>query len=309
MSCFNPRQALISRKPAKNGGIRYTFGLKDALADGALGMPTQMLPCGVCIGCRLNRARQWAIRGYHESMFFKSNLFVTLTYRDDNNISLNYSDFQSFLKRLRKKFGNGIKFLMCGEYGDKFGRPHFHAIFFGLSLDDMVRYRKTDCGHVLYKSEMLNKIWRHGYCIIGHVTYDSISYVARYITKKVYGKSADDYYTIYDLDTREPIKLVPEFSRCSLKEGIGSRFFNEYKNDIYPNDFVVINGAKVQPPRYYDKLLERTDPDLYAKVKLSRRQKATLKYSEDDAAARLRDKEYIQMQKFKKLIRSFDNDT
>ena len=101
------------------------------------------LPCGQCVGCRLERSRQWAMRCLHEAKMHDRNCFVTLTYNNDNvpaDRSLNYRDFQLFMKRLRFHFrGVPIRFYMCGEYGEDFGRPHFHACLFGLDFPDKTR--------------------------------------------------------------------------------------------------------------------------------------------------------------------------
>ena len=79
------------------------------------------LPCGQCIGCRLERSRQWAMRCLHEASLHENNAFITLTY-DDSNLprggSLDYSDFQKFMKRLRKRIGRKVSFYCGGEYGD-----------------------------------------------------------------------------------------------------------------------------------------------------------------------------------------------
>ncbi len=101
---------------------------------------TLSLPCGQCIGCRLERSRQWAMRCMHEAQLHENNCFITLTY-DNTHLpsdgSLHYKDFQLFIKRLRKKFGNTrIRYYMAGEYGENFGRPHFHACIFGHDFHD-----------------------------------------------------------------------------------------------------------------------------------------------------------------------------
>lgn len=81
------------------------------------------IPCGKCIGCRLDYSRDWAVRAVHESMLYKNNTFVTLTFDDEHlpdDKSLNKGYMSSWMKRFRKKFGNDIRFMMCGEYGENF---------------------------------------------------------------------------------------------------------------------------------------------------------------------------------------------
>lgn len=104
------------------------------------------VPCGQCIQCRLAYSRQWANRCVCESLSYDNSLnwFVTLTYdpskinsilNEKGNLSLNFSDLQKFLKRLRFNFGyrfeiKGIRFYAAGEYGDQNLRPHFHLLLF-----------------------------------------------------------------------------------------------------------------------------------------------------------------------------------
>ena len=152
-----------------------------------------MVPCGQCIGCRLERSRQWAIRCVHEASLHTDNCFITLTYSPDclpSDGSLNHDDFQKFFKRLRKHIApKKIRYYMCGEYGEdlqqpsKLGRPHFHACLFGLDFDDKQLYIVRD-DVKLYTSATLEKIWGKGFVTIGDVTFESAAYVARYIAKK-----------------------------------------------------------------------------------------------------------------------------
>ena len=84
------------------------------------------VPCGKCAECLLERARDWSIRCLHEAKMHEHSAFVTLTYADENlpaDRKLNHFDFQLFMKRLRKEYGEGIGFFMCGEYGEQTQRP------------------------------------------------------------------------------------------------------------------------------------------------------------------------------------------
>ena len=79
--------------------------------------------------------------------------------------SLDHRPFQLFMKRLRitlerQGFKGKIKYLMCGEYGDNNGRPHYHAIIFGWKPEDL-RYKGTSRkGLKRYKSKFLDSIWK-----------------------------------------------------------------------------------------------------------------------------------------------------
>jgi hypothetical protein len=155
---------------------------------------TLSLPCGQCVGCRLERSRQWAVRCMHEAQMHTSNCFITLTYapefiREAKDLSLNYEHFQLFMKRLRKRFtGKTIRFYMAGEYGELRDRPHFHACIFGLDFEDKKFLKRTETGSILYTSKILEELWPYGYSSIGDVNFESAAYVARYIMKKVNGK-------------------------------------------------------------------------------------------------------------------------
>lgn len=215
------------------------------------------LPCGKCIGCKLERSRQWAIRCMHEAaLYTPENAFITLTYSDENlpyRNQLVYRDFQLFMKRLRKNLNKPLRFYMCGEYGGEFGRPHFHALIFGEGFyADRKYWSKGSKGAPLYRSARLESTWGLGFASLGNVTFQSAAYIARYCTKKITGFPAQEHYTRADADG--VYQLVPEFNRMSLKPGIGFGWYQKFKSDVYPHDYVVVDGIKMKPPRYYDKL-------------------------------------------------------
>lgn len=259
-------------------------------------MRTLSLPCGQCVGCRLERSRQWAMRCVHESSLSESNCFLTLTYSDDflpACRSLLYRDFQLFMKRLRKRFHHErIRFFMCGEYGELSGRPHFHACLFGFDFPDKLFFRRVGSGFDIYTSVVLDGLWAKGFASLGAVTFESAAYVARYIMKKVTGDLAVEHYG----------GRVPEFAHMSLKPGIGARWFDKYVSDVFPGDYVVVNGMKVRPPKYYDKRLCKMDEDNFAMVSMLRDQGARLRF-EDNSAERLAVKEVVTRARIRGLRR------
>jgi len=222
------------------------------------------LPCGQCIGCRLERSRQWAMRCMHEASLHENNCFITLTYDNTHfpsDGSLHYKDFQLFIKRLRKKLGhNRVRYYMAGEYGENFGRPHFHACIFGYDFHDKKLWKRTPSGSLLYRSKDLEILWPFGYSSIGDVNFESAAYVARYIMKKVTGKMAKDHYEEIDPESGEIVKRVPEFNKMSLKPGIGAKWLEKFKSDVYPHDYVVVRGKKMKPPKAYDKWYKNDNP-------------------------------------------------
>lgn len=265
------------------------------------------LPCGQCVGCRLERSRQWAIRCMHEAQMHTQNCFITLTYDDahlPSDRSLHYRDFQLFIKRLRKRYpGRRIRYYMAGEYGENFGRPHWHACIFGLDFDDKKLWKRTSANSLLYRSADLELLWPFGYSSIGDVTFESAAYVARYIMKKVIGKNAAEHYQEIDPDTGEITNRTPEFTKMSLKPGIGYEWYKQYTSDVYPHDYVVVRGKKVKPPKYYDKKYKIDNPYEFDELLYIREKSAKLRH-EDNTLERLAVKEQVTKAKLQRLKRN-----
>lgn len=248
------------------------------------------LPCGQCIECKLERSRQWGVRCMHEASLHDENCFLTLTYDDAHvPLSLEYTHFQRFLKRLRFRVGVPIRFYMCGEYGERFKRPHFHSLIFGWRPADLVLFSTRDDIR-LYTSSFLSEIWTDGFASVGELTFESACYVARYCTKKVTGPLADSHYWRTDLVTGECREVTPEFGHMSLKPGIGSGWIDKYVTDVYPNDAVYNGSVPGRPPRFYDKRLAILDPDTAEFMEAVRYKKA-LASSIDSTVDRLRARE------------------
>lgn len=260
------------------------------------------IPCGQCIGCRLERSRQWAIRCMHEASLHDDNCFITLTYADEHlppGGTLRPRDFQLFMKRLRKKFGPGIRFFQCGEYGAGLGRPHHHALLFGHDFEDKVYWTQRN-GQKYYVSADLMELWPFGWHTIGNVTFESAAYTARYIMKKINGDEAEDHYG----------EKIPEYITMSRRPGIAKKWYDQFKNDVYPHDYVIIrDGIKCRPPAYYDKLY---DLDEEAEISLStlkiKRLKKIRERSEEYTPRRLQVKEEIQYLKAQKLPRPYEEE-
>lgn len=219
------------------------------------------IPCGKCIACRLNYARNWSIRCYHESLLHPFNYFLTLTYDDDNvvwlenDMTLYKKDFQDFIKRLRyhlKKqgFNEKISYFMCGEYGEHTHRPHYHVILFNMpELTDLKPIKKS-LGNILYTSKFITDIWQKGNISIGSVTAQSSGYTARYTLKK---------QTKYDVFTDD---VLPEFSLCSRKPPIGVNYFlKNFDTYLSQDSMTYYDGDKVLSvpiPVAYLKFAEKT---------------------------------------------------
>jgi len=278
------------------------------------------IPCGKCSGCRLQRSREWANRCMLELEYHKSSYFVTLTY-DDSHVPIHYyadpetgealpsmslvkRDFQLFMKRLRKKFGEGIRFFASGEYGSLTFRPHYHAIIFGLELHDLVPYKRSAQGFQYFNSASLQEVWPNGFAVVAPVTWETCAYTARYVMKKLTGPEAEFY---------ENFNIVPEFSLMSRKPGIARQYYEDHP-DLYEHEFINIStekgGRKFRPPKYYDKLFDVDCPEESAKLKAVRQkmaaeaqkaklQKTTLSYLDQLAV-----EERNQLARIKSLKRS-----
>jgi len=300
MPCYKPLEGYRSRK----GGI--TFNRTESM-----GQPMSV-PCGRCIGCRITRTREWAIRCIHEAQMHEHNCFITLTYSPENLPeygTLVKHHFQDFMKRLRKHYGGKkIRYYMCGEYGADGERPHYHACLFGLDFEDLEEFSRGPAGPI-YTSEVLSNLWKHGFHTIGEVTWDSAAYVARYVIKKKFGNDTFDY-DIVDPGTGEVLfSRVPEYTTMSLKPGIGATWYKKYVTDVFPDDFIIHDGNRYTTPRYYRTQLEKDDPELAEQLKL--RRIAIAMSNIDNTPERLAIREEIQDLKVKKLTRQYEekNDT
>lgn len=269
------------------------------------------VPCGRCGSCRMLNARNWGIRCMHEAQTATNSLFLTLTYDPahlPSDRSLNLEHFKAFMKRLRRRrdsryivSDSQIRYLHCGEYGDRLGRPHYHALVYGTDFLDK-ELISLKGGHRLYNSSYLDSIWTHGFVGIGAVSFQSAAYVARYSLKKVHGDLKEDHY--------QGRKI--EYATMSKKPGIGFDFFQKFYSEIYPSDEVVVDSVDkryvVTPPRYYDKLLKAKDVELYDEIKHGRYLSATKVDWTERQYNRLQVKMKCAEASYKKLIRSIDQE-
>lgn len=289
MPCFHPHR-MTRFVDDHTGEVLYRFDKWQGLF---LESEDQFpVPCGKCIGCRLDYSRAWADRMMLELDHSKTAIFVTLTY-DDAHLpdkgSLSKRDAQTFLKRLRYYFSDReVRYYLAGEYGDHTHRCHLHAILFGLSLADFPDrkvVKQNFAGQTLYSSEFLARIWTHGFVSLSDVSWSTCAYVSRYVTKKV---SAD-----YEGSDFNPHKLgiEPEFALMSRRPGIGGYYHLDHPdcfdslttyvrnpNDVPGKDIL----KRVQLPRYVFNHLEEINPALYQKYKEER-----AKYSKDLAQLEL----------------------
>lgn len=239
-------------------------------------LDTFLIPCGRCIGCRLDYSRRWATRLMLELQTHTSAFFVTLTY-DDEHLprgtkgipSLVPDDVQKFIKRLRRDqdyrgIDTKIRFFLAGEYGEQSHRPHYHLILFDWIPPEFdlqfLKYSKN--GDKYYTSLSLQKLWPYGYNLVAGVTWQSCAYVARYILKKQTGDNAHVY---------EDMAISPEFTRMSRKPGIGKEYYDLHAKKLLEDGYVQLEGGLKAPiPRYFDPFFEIDFPEEYQKLSENR---------------------------------------
>lgn len=221
MTCYTPKLATFSyyqKIDEKTGEIYKSKHLKflspDKLTDET---PYQenvvAIPCGKCVGCRIDKANDWATRATIEAMQYKDNCFLTLTYNNENlpkNRTLVKRDLQLFWKRLRKT-GAKIRYIACGEYGPKTLRPHYHAIIFNYFPKDATTFGKNYKEDDLKTSKTISNLWGKGFVVVARANYKTAAYVARYCVKKAYG-----------IEMKVKHNREPEFIIASKKPAIGT---------------------------------------------------------------------------------------
>lgn len=233
------------------------------------------LPCRKCMGCRISKSRDWALRICHESKMHDSNCVITITYDDDNlplNCSLEPDHVRLFIKRLRKKFNPLLfRYFACAEYGTLTKRPHYHICLFGLDFNDKVLFIDNDSpDKKIYTSEILTKAWGLGHATVGILNFSSSSYCAKYVLKQHRTDIHDNKYHRINQQTGEILQVKKEFSRMSLKPGIGYTFYKKYTRDLYAYDHVIYDGHIFPVPDYYDKLHKDNNPNELKKLKKER---------------------------------------
>ena len=267
------------------------------------------IPCGHCIGCYLDRSRQWADRCMLEASYHESSCFITLTINDEhlltdkpiyhgdlvwypienNNYdydgcildkkytSLRKSDFQKFMKRLRKRLSNDdikVRYFGCSEYGSESLRPHYHAIIFGYDFPDKVFLKNNFNGDKLFISPMLSELWPFGFSTVAECNWNTCAYVSRYCLKKS-DNDLSDFYKYCECE-KESVFM-------SRKPGIARQYYDDHFDDIYRFEKIVIpdsNGKVVRPPRYFDRLYDIDYPSDMERIKEKRRV-ASIRSKED----------------------------
>lgn len=282
MSCFSPWAGQWLGEYTSNGKRKISITSPYQWEIDKDDPNVVYVPCGKCVGCRLDYARRWSDRLILELDHSKKACFITMTYNDDSIpyyvdesgevfFTLHKPDVSTFMKDLRgrKEFlGKEIRFFCAGEYGDQTHRPHYHMILFGVDMDylssngDVLTYHGTnELKQPHFSSRLLEDIWDNGYVQVGEATYQSMNYVARYTLKKAFG---DDY------TCDKPIQ--DEFTLMSRRPGIGFYYAMEHTDQIRDLEKIKIGKQEIYWPSY---LLEKAlNEDEMKKVKESRAEAA-----------------------------------
>jgi hypothetical protein len=254
----------------------------------------QKIPCRKCWACQLNYSAEWATRILLEAKETPGfNFFITLTYDDlhlpiaekiETEDEVYYNDgtwggtiyedhVYTFINSIRQKFHrkpynyDGIKYFFCSEYGETTGRPHYHVILLHCPID--IRYF-YDC-HVdtnfkaHWKSTELEKYWDKGIIDVAELEWSCAAYVARYCTKKI----------SYDKDPSVYFKQGKMPERIHMSKGIGFKWYQEHKDEIYKNDEIIMRTVKgnvgsAKPPKAFDRKFKEHDPEGFELIKQSR---------------------------------------
>lgn len=332
MSCFHPLLALPVGK-TESGKIKYVpipRSEQEIALDHSKDMHEYLkkhpdvkkplyVPCGKCIGCRLDRSREWALRCMME---LKSNngiaSFLTLTYNEYSvpmsfypnpetgealpALTLRLDDLQRFWKRLRKALPDDkIRYFACGEYGSESWRPHYHAIVFNYYPTDCYLFEQKE-NTAYYRSPFLESIWNCGNVIVTRVDFNTCAYVARYTAKKAC-TLGDEFYDKFNLEA--------PFLVMSRRPGIGWSFMEQHKN-FFETDKIYVSGADPvdgKIPRSFVQKMEQADPEIYAALKETRErkgsvfEKAIVQSTKVPYSKLLADSEAVLLQKSKVLQR------
>lgn len=300
MPCYYPKQGWRARVVNPSGARSIVFDITKGFSD----LPV-VVPCGKCSGCLQEYGRAWAVRCMHEASMWAENCFVTLTvdpehdgqqlggteYREVRVGELDKLAFPLFMKRLRRwEDGKRIRYFSCGEYGSVSRRPHFHALLFGHDFADKTQWAVRS-SLAVWRSRSLESLWPYGNSEIGTATFESASYVARYVLKKMqadYKRKLEEV----DMESGEVIERQREYVAMSRRPGVGMGWLYKYIDEVYPSDRVVVRGKLASPPRAYDKYAQEVKPLEFLEVQDKRE---AARKEEDETWERLRAREAVSL--------------
>lgn len=250
MACAEPLQAW---RPANGGPLIFNAPGK----GNSRAYIQTTVPCGYCILCQEEKARQQAVRIVHEAQMHDESAFLTLTYADEHlppYNSLRYDDTTKFWKRVRKALWKKerikLRYYMVGEYGDKHLRPHYHACVFGYAFTKN-RIVVREGAQPLWTTVELERAWGLGNVRVGELSFASAAYTASYVLKKLRSKQQ---YVRVDEQTGELMRL--EQPRAFMSRNLAKAWWEANRHYVSAHDMVVINGSPQKPPKAYDRWLK-----------------------------------------------------
>ena len=294
MACFQPNIAVAYG--SREDGYKLKFirhsdidrSLEDIRAvygNSRVGK-LMFLPCGHCVACAQDYARAWQgrIMCEYESRREKGeekSVFLTLTYiNEPSSPDVAVSLLRQFIKDVRNKYGNGIKFFGCTERGSNTRRLHHHLILFGVDFEDKEVCSKRGLFYC-YRSKIADKLWSHGFVQIGSLDIKSAGYVSKYCDKKKISGIADGESVI-------------------MSRGLGKEYFLKHKKEIFESDYLYFEGNKFKMPRIFIRWA-LNDADFYLKVSAEdyqiRKELVAASFRYDKCYSVQREEEAVIMQK------------
>lgn len=303
-----PRKEVMQGLSLDPNNIRFQLSKMNShyLAKNQL---IQTIPCHNCWACNLTKSAEWATRNMLETLEHEHCYFLTLTYDDEHLPIPEYMEYTEVLKEateikerkvrvendgtwtdgtlypehvtqfinsIRKHFERqditGIRYFYCGEYGEQTHRPHYHMLLYGVPLDLSQNYSyhidKNFKEH--WKNPLIDHYWKHGMHDIANLEWSCAAYVSRYCTKKLNNEPlSGKWYAEHG--------KIKEFIRMSRKPGIGMKYYQLHKLDIYKNDSMVMktvkgNTGSFKPPKAFDRLFKEEYPEEYEKIENHRKE-------------------------------------
>lgn len=301
MACYKPLIRFYAPDNPDISGRVYTFARfrseraknqKLTYEDLIYRKDVMLIPCGQCIGCKIQHRTDWATRIEMEAKTWpkESVWFLTLTY-DDQYIpamchdtgeiirgmpyikseggmkyvqTLWYEDIQLFLKRLRKTQNGQLRYFVAGEYGSKTARPHYHMILFGYYPEKIKPFHKT-VNDGYFQDTRIEKLWKYGMHNMANPETKAYTYVAGYVTKKMDGEN----------NNYNKLGMIPPFCQMSRMPGLGEKYYKENQEEIWKRGYIQLgSGKRAQIPRYFQKQREIENPRAIWEWKRERQQKA-----------------------------------
>lgn len=195
------------------------------------GKPVKV-PCGNCLTCIATSRIFKSHRVMYDVGFLAKkgigSTFLTLTIEDGfaDTMSLHKSDFQKFMKRLRKNSKLKFKHVSIGDYGETHARPHYHSLLIGLPDEIALPYAK--------------KSWKFGFVDVEPITSQNCNYVLRYISL-IRNKNYRDLFASQGLDSPFYVQ----------SRGIGEYLFSSNFNHITERGKYFYKGRFYNVPPYY----------------------------------------------------------